>query len=108
MRVAPLFRRKVNRITPTQGHRTTKDIMFYISVEDGSSEFEYCDPGRLQSAVHTLDAFRKLSGHAVTIYNDAVDDVETLAERFGEADALVLIGTHEISARFWLSYPGSD
>ena len=48
-------------------------------------------PDDYQNAVRTLDAFAKLSGHSVTIYGDHVEDTETLAERFKDADALVLI-----------------
>jgi D-3-phosphoglycerate dehydrogenase len=48
-------------------------------------------PDDYQDAVRTLDAFAKLAGHEVTIYNDTVRDIETLTARFQEADALVLI-----------------
>jgi D-3-phosphoglycerate dehydrogenase / 2-oxoglutarate reductase len=48
-------------------------------------------PDDYQNAVRTLDAFGKLNGHEVTIYNDTVADIETLAARFQDADALVLI-----------------
>lgn len=48
-------------------------------------------PDDYQDAVRTLDCFSKLAGHEVTIYHDSVKDVDTLAERFREADALVLI-----------------
>lgn len=48
-------------------------------------------PDDYQDAVRRLDCFSKLDGHEVTIYHDAVTDVEVLAERFQEADALVLI-----------------
>ena len=48
-------------------------------------------PDDYQDAVRTLDCFSKLSGHEVTIYHDSVKDVDTLAERFHEADALLLI-----------------
>lgn len=48
-------------------------------------------PDDYQDAIRGLDCFRKLEGHEVTIYHDAVKDVETLAERFRDADALVLI-----------------
>jgi D-3-phosphoglycerate dehydrogenase len=48
-------------------------------------------PDDYQDAVRSLDCFEKLAGHEVTIYHDVVKDVETLAERFQEADALVLI-----------------
>ena len=41
--------------------------------------------------LRTLDAFRKLAGHDVTIYNDHVQDVDLLATRLGNAEALVLI-----------------
>ena len=48
-------------------------------------------PDDYQDAVRSLDCFAMLSGHEVTIYHDSVQDVETLAERFRDADALVLI-----------------
>lgn len=48
-------------------------------------------PDDYQDAVRTLDCFRKLAGHEVTIYNDTVKDMDTLARRFSDADALVLI-----------------
>jgi D-3-phosphoglycerate dehydrogenase len=48
-------------------------------------------PDDTQDAVRGLDCFSKLAGHTVTIYNDTVKDVETLAARFEDADALVLI-----------------
>jgi len=41
--------------------------------------------------LRTLDCFRKLDGHDVTIWNDHVDDIDRLAERLREAEALVLI-----------------
>ena len=41
--------------------------------------------------LRTLQCFRKLEGHDVTIWNDHVDDVEVLAERLRDAEALVLI-----------------
>ena len=41
--------------------------------------------------LRTLECFRKLDGHEVTIWNDHVDDVELLAERLRDAEALVLI-----------------
>jgi D-3-phosphoglycerate dehydrogenase len=41
--------------------------------------------------VRTLDCFAKLKGHGVTIWNDHVQDVEKLAERLGDTEALVLI-----------------
>jgi D-3-phosphoglycerate dehydrogenase len=48
-------------------------------------------PDDYQDAVRRLDCFGKLAGHDVTIYNDTVRDVATLAERFADADAIVLI-----------------
>lgn len=48
-------------------------------------------PDDYQNAVSSLDCFAKLAGHTVTVFNDTVKDVETLAERFYPADALVLI-----------------
>lgn len=40
--------------------------------------------------LQTLPSFRLLDGHEVTVWNDHVDDVETLAERLQPAEALVL------------------
>jgi len=48
-------------------------------------------PDDYQDAVRHLDCFARLNGHAVTIYNDSVTEVDALAERFQDADALVLI-----------------
>jgi len=41
--------------------------------------------------LRTLDAFRKLAGHDVTIFNDHVQDVDALAARLADVEALVLI-----------------
>jgi D-3-phosphoglycerate dehydrogenase len=41
--------------------------------------------------VRTLDCFRKLDGHEVTIWNDHVQDTDALAERLRDTEALVLI-----------------
>jgi D-3-phosphoglycerate dehydrogenase len=41
--------------------------------------------------VRTLECFSRLAGHDVTIWNDHVQDVELLAERLRDAEALVLI-----------------
>lgn len=48
-------------------------------------------PDDYQDAVRGLDSFGKLAGHEVMIYHDSVKDVPTLAERFQDAEALVLI-----------------
>ena len=41
--------------------------------------------------LRTLDCFKKLSGHEVRIWNDHVQDVDALAERLKDTEALVLI-----------------
>ncbi|MBE0616286.1 MAG: D-2-hydroxyacid dehydrogenase family protein [Burkholderiales bacterium] len=41
--------------------------------------------------LRTLDCFRKLAGHDVTIWNDHVQDVDALAERLKDCEVLVLI-----------------
>jgi D-3-phosphoglycerate dehydrogenase len=41
--------------------------------------------------VATLPCFAKLDGHEVTVWNDHVQDVDVLAERLAETEALVLI-----------------
>jgi D-3-phosphoglycerate dehydrogenase len=41
--------------------------------------------------LRTLDAFAKLAGHDVTIFNDHVQDVDRLAARLADTEALVLI-----------------
>jgi D-3-phosphoglycerate dehydrogenase len=41
--------------------------------------------------LRTLDCFRKLAGHEVTVWNDHVEDLDALAERLKDTEALVLI-----------------
>jgi D-3-phosphoglycerate dehydrogenase / 2-oxoglutarate reductase len=48
-------------------------------------------PDDYQDAVRTLECFARLDGHEVTVFNDTVRDLDLLAERFRDADALVLI-----------------
>ena len=48
-------------------------------------------PDDYQDAVRRLDCFGKLRGHNVTVFTDTVKDMATLEQRFGDADALVLI-----------------
>jgi D-3-phosphoglycerate dehydrogenase len=48
-------------------------------------------PDDYQNAVRGLACFARLDGHDVTVFHDTVTDVEALTERFGDADALVLI-----------------
>ena len=47
-------------------------------------------PDDYQNVIRTLDCYATLNGHQVSLYHDAVDDVQVLAERFADADALVL------------------
>ncbi|GGJ92190.1 D-2-hydroxyacid dehydrogenase family protein [Pseudomonas matsuisoli] len=47
-------------------------------------------PDDYQHAIRSLDCFSKLDGHDVEVFHDSVDDIDTLAERFANADALVL------------------
>src|SRR5688572_23792240 len=44
-----------------------------------------------QNVVRTLDAFKKVEGHNVTIWNDHTKDTAILAERLKDTEALVLI-----------------
>jgi D-3-phosphoglycerate dehydrogenase / 2-oxoglutarate reductase len=48
-------------------------------------------PDDYQDAVRRLACFSKLEGHRITVFNDTVADVDQLADRFRDADALVLI-----------------
>ena len=48
-------------------------------------------PDDYQDAVKTLDCYKLLQGHDVTIYNDTVKSNDELAKRFKDADAIVLI-----------------
>jgi D-3-phosphoglycerate dehydrogenase len=41
--------------------------------------------------LRTLECFRELAGHHVTIWNDHVQETEALADRLGDTEALVLI-----------------
>ena len=44
-----------------------------------------------QNAVRTLEAFRKIERHEISIWNDHKEDVDVLAERLQDTEALVLI-----------------
>lgn len=44
-----------------------------------------------QNTVRTLGSFKKVAGHNVTIWNDHTKDVEVLAKRLADAEALCLI-----------------
>jgi D-3-phosphoglycerate dehydrogenase len=44
-----------------------------------------------QNVVRTLECFAKLAGHTVTVWNDHTKDVDVLAERLRDAEALALI-----------------
>jgi D-3-phosphoglycerate dehydrogenase len=48
-------------------------------------------PDDYQDAVRHLACFEALVGHQVAVYHDHTEDIEMLASRFQEADALVLI-----------------
>ena len=48
-------------------------------------------PDDYQNAVRQLDCFAKLDGHEVTVHTDTVKEPDALAERFRDAEALVLI-----------------
>src|SRR5206468_5798688 len=60
--------------------RDTKGAAMKISILD-----DYFD------TLRTLDCFAKLKDHDVTIHNDHVQDVDALAERLKDTEALVLI-----------------
>ena len=55
---------------------------------------EHHHPRRLLRHAAGLPCFRKLDGHAVTVWNDHVQDTDALAERLRDTDALVLIRAH--------------
>lgn len=44
-----------------------------------------------QDAIRTMAPFKKLAGHEVTIWNDHTKDVDVLADRLKDTEALVLI-----------------
>ena len=48
-------------------------------------------PDDYQDSVRSLDAFKLLEGHDVTIYHDTLTDLDALSARFQDAEALVLI-----------------
>src|SRR5262245_31359168 len=48
-------------------------------------------PDDYQNAVRGLSCFAKLAGHEVTVFHDTVKDPGALADRFQDAEALVLI-----------------
>ena len=48
-------------------------------------------PDDYQDCVRHLKAFEKLAGHDVKVYTDTVTGTDALAQRFGDAEALVLI-----------------
>jgi D-3-phosphoglycerate dehydrogenase / 2-oxoglutarate reductase len=41
--------------------------------------------------LRTLDCFHKLDGHEVTVFTDHLQDVDQLADRLRDSEALVLI-----------------
>ncbi|MGP9808536.1 D-2-hydroxyacid dehydrogenase family protein [Halomonas sp. AOP12-C2-37] len=48
-------------------------------------------PDDYQDCVRSLDAFKQLEGHDVTIYHDTLTDLDALSTRLKAAEALVLI-----------------
>ena len=48
-------------------------------------------PDDYQDAVRHLACFSKLADHDVVVFHDTVKDIDALAQRFADADALVLI-----------------
>jgi len=57
--------------------------------------------------LRALECFRRLDGHHVTVWNDHTDDVDVLAERLREAEALVLIRERtKVSATLLERLPG--
>jgi len=47
-------------------------------------------PDDYQDCVRSLDCFSKLAGHDVRVFHDSVKGTDALAERFADADAIVL------------------
>ncbi|WP_300654624.1 D-2-hydroxyacid dehydrogenase family protein [Pseudomonas sp.] len=47
-------------------------------------------PDDYQHVIRSLDCFSRLDGHQVSVFHDIQNDVDELARRFAEADALVL------------------
>ncbi|QCI11949.1 D-2-hydroxyacid dehydrogenase family protein [Pseudomonas putida] len=47
-------------------------------------------PDDYQNVIRSLDCFALLEGHQVSVYHDAVADPDVLAQRFADADAIVL------------------
>jgi D-3-phosphoglycerate dehydrogenase len=47
-------------------------------------------PDDYQDCVRGLDCYARLAGHEITIYHDNVKDIDTLATRFRNAEAIVL------------------
>jgi D-3-phosphoglycerate dehydrogenase len=41
--------------------------------------------------LRTLECFKRLAGHEVTVWNDHVQEADTLAVRLADAEAVVLI-----------------
>ena len=61
-------------------HRALDGFLMRIAILD-----DYFD------TLRTLPCFRKLDGHEVTVWTDHVQDVDPLAERLRDTEALVLI-----------------
>lgn len=44
-----------------------------------------------QNCIRSLDCFEKIKHHDVTIYNDSIKDIDSLVNRFKDAEAIVLL-----------------
>ena len=60
--------------------------------------------------LRTLECFKKLEGHEITIWNDHIQDVDALTERLRETEVLVLFRerTRIQSASRTLAHASSD
>src|ERR1700720_1919339 len=77
--------------------RSVKGLGNRSDQSPGSTFVEKAQPMKISilddyyDTLRTLGCFSKLAGHDVTIWNDHVQDVDALAERLGNTEALVLI-----------------
>jgi D-3-phosphoglycerate dehydrogenase len=67
-----------------EGHHRTLENFHWIAA------MHIVIPDDYQDCVRGLDCYAALAGHDVTVYNDSTKDIDELARRFGDADAIVL------------------
>lgn len=60
-------------------------------IRNGSSMLRIGIPDDYADMVRTFSSFHRIAGHPVSIWTDAADDVDDLADRLKEIEALVLI-----------------